>query len=179
MQDSVYFIGNDVQQRVLRMPDAIAALERVYGEWDAGRAMIRPKTNMYVYNPDDDNRYGFSTMEGGGQDLGLVAIRIKSDVQPNHRQVTEVSAEAEPAHELVPRVADLRTVGETVQVLHPEYVEILGRFADDVVLDVLRQRPRLVAHPRLCSRQPDHRAVDHAERSSFPRGRLRNRNRQG
>ena len=89
MQDSVYFIGNDVQQRVLRMPDAIAALERVYGEWDAGRAMIRPKTNMYVYNPDDDNRYGFSTMEGGGQDLGLVAIRIKSDVQPNHRQTAQ------------------------------------------------------------------------------------------
>jgi ornithine cyclodeaminase/alanine dehydrogenase-like protein (mu-crystallin family) len=90
MQDSVFFIGNDVQQRVLTMPDAIAALERTYIEWDAGRATIRPKTNMYVYNNDDDNRYGFSTMEGGGQDLGVVAIRIKSDVQPNRREAAQV-----------------------------------------------------------------------------------------
>ena len=86
--DSVYFIGNDVQQRLLTVEDAIEATERAYLEWDRGRATIRPKTNMYVYNEDADNRYGFSTMEGGAEHLGLVAIRIKSDVQPNRREVT-------------------------------------------------------------------------------------------
>ena len=92
MQDSVYFIGNDVQQRAITMEDAIAAMERAYVEWDAGRATVRPKTNLYVYNNGEDNRYGFSTMEGGGQDLGIVAIRIKSDVQPNRRAIPQAGA---------------------------------------------------------------------------------------
>jgi alanine dehydrogenase len=42
---------------------------------------------MYVYNQGADNRYAFSTMEGGSEHLGLVAIRIKSDLQPNRREV--------------------------------------------------------------------------------------------
>ena len=86
MADPVYFVDNDVQQRVLTIEDAIDAMERTYGEWAAGRATIRPKTNMYVYDDDGEHRYGFSTMEGGGQELGVVAIRIKSDVQPLRRE---------------------------------------------------------------------------------------------
>ena len=89
---SVYFIGNDVQQRLLTLEDAIEATERAYLEWDRGSAAIRPKTNMYVYNEGGDNRYGFSTMEGGSEALGLVAIRIKSDLQPLRREVTPPGA---------------------------------------------------------------------------------------
>ena len=89
---SVYFIGNDVQQRLLTLEDAIEATERAYLEWDQGGAAIRPKTNMYVYNEGGDNRYGFSTMEGGSEGLGLVAIRIKSDLQPLRREVTPPGA---------------------------------------------------------------------------------------
>ena len=59
----------------------------MYREWAAGRATIRPKTNMYVYDDDGEHRYGFSTMEGGSQELGVVAIRIKSDVQPIQREL--------------------------------------------------------------------------------------------
>ncbi|MCH8198574.1 MAG: ornithine cyclodeaminase family protein [Chloroflexi bacterium] len=87
MADSVYFIDNDVQQRVLTIEDAIEVTERMYREWAAGRATIRPKTNMYVYDDDGEHRYGFSTMEGGSQELGVVAIRIKSDVQPIQREL--------------------------------------------------------------------------------------------
>ena len=89
MADPVFFVDNDVQQRVLVIADAIDVMERTYREWDAGRATIRPKTNMYVYDDDGKHRYGFSTMEGGGQELGVVAIRIKSDVQPIQRELPQ------------------------------------------------------------------------------------------
>ena len=62
--DSVYFIGNEVQQRVLTVEAAMDAIEGTYREWDAGQATIGPKTNLYIYN-DDDTRYGFSIIHAG------------------------------------------------------------------------------------------------------------------
>lgn len=79
----VYFIDNEVQQRVLTLPESVAAMEEAYREWDSGRAAIHPKTHLDVYNDDADTRYGFTTMHGGVQKFGLVAMRIKSDLQPN------------------------------------------------------------------------------------------------
>ena len=90
---SVYFIGNDVQQRLLTLEDAIEATERAYLEWDRGRAAIRPKTNMYVYNEGGDNRYGFSTMEGGSEASypaitpnRMAASRTVLDIGPLHEK---------------------------------------------------------------------------------------------
>lgn len=80
--DQVYFIDNDAQQRLLRVEDAMDAIEDAYREWDAGQATIGPKTNMYVYN-DDDTRYGFSIIHGGIKNTGIVAMRIKSDFHRN------------------------------------------------------------------------------------------------
>src|SRR5712692_75981 len=82
---SVYFIHNDVAQRVLTLSECIEAIEDAYREWDAGRAAIRTKTNLYVYNLSEaeTTRYNFATMEGGVQKLGLAAIRMRSDLQYN------------------------------------------------------------------------------------------------
>ena len=88
---SVYFIDNDVQQRVLGIKEAMDEMEAAYREWGTGRAAIHPKTNLYVYN-DDDTHYGFSTIQGGVQSTGLVAIRIKSDLQRNRRPQADPSS---------------------------------------------------------------------------------------
>lgn len=80
--DLVHFIDNDVQQRLLTVEDAMAAIEDAYRQWDAGEATIGPKTNMYIHN-DDDTRYGFSIIHGGVKNIGIVAMRIKSDFHHN------------------------------------------------------------------------------------------------
>jgi len=84
MNRSVYFIDNEVVQRVLTLEDCMEAIEDAYREWDAGRAAIRAKTNLYVYNVGEGEpmRYNFASMEGGVQKLGLFAIRMRSDLQP-------------------------------------------------------------------------------------------------
>ena len=81
---SVYFIDNDVQQRLLGIKESMDEMEAAYRAWDAGQATIHPKTNIYIYN-DDDTHYSFSTIQGGVQPSGIVAIRIKSDLQRNRR----------------------------------------------------------------------------------------------
>ncbi len=85
MVASVYFIHNDAVQRVLTLNECIEAIEDAYREWDAGRAAIRAKTNLYVYNlsEEETTRYNFASMEGGVQKLGLAAIRMRSDLQYN------------------------------------------------------------------------------------------------
>lgn len=87
--DSVLFIDNEVHQRVLRVPDAMDAIEAAYREWHAGDATIGPKTNLYIYN-HDDTRYGYSTIHGGVKSMGLVALRIKSDFHRNTFDRTKI-----------------------------------------------------------------------------------------
>jgi len=87
--DQLYFIDNDVQQRVLTVGDAMEAIEDAYRQWDAGQATIGPKTNMYLYN-DDDTRYGFSIIHGGVKNIGIVAMRVKSDFHQNTYDRMEV-----------------------------------------------------------------------------------------
>src|SRR5437867_7186790 len=64
-------------------------MEDSYRAWDDGFAVIRPKTNLYVYA---DTRYGFSTMEGAVHGTGIVAIRIKSDFHHNAYDRRDVPA---------------------------------------------------------------------------------------
>jgi len=87
--DQLYFIDNDVQQRVLTVGDAMEAIEDAYRQWDSGQATIGPKTNMYLYN-DDDTRYGFSIIHGGVKNIGIVAMRVKSDFHQNTYDRMEV-----------------------------------------------------------------------------------------
>ncbi len=91
--DQLYFIDNDVQQRVLTVGDAMEAIEDAYRQWDAGQATIGPKTNMYLYN-DDDTRYGFSIIHGGVKNIGIVAMRVKSDFHQNTYDRMEVRESA-------------------------------------------------------------------------------------
>jgi ornithine cyclodeaminase/alanine dehydrogenase-like protein (mu-crystallin family) len=62
------------------MPGALAALEPVYRDLAQGRAVNRPQSQTYLPGPLQDSSYCLKTVEGGGQSLGVMALRLTSDV---------------------------------------------------------------------------------------------------
>jgi alanine dehydrogenase len=73
-------LTNEDVEQVLDMATSLAALEPVYRDVPAGRAVLRPQTHTYLPGPLDGSSYCLKTVEGGGASLGVMAIRITSDV---------------------------------------------------------------------------------------------------
>ncbi|HLH24120.1 MAG TPA: ornithine cyclodeaminase family protein [Chloroflexota bacterium] len=73
-------LTNEDVEQVLDMPGALAALEPVYRDLPAGRAVNRPQSQTYLPGPLPGSSYCLKTVEGGGQSLGVMAIRLTSDV---------------------------------------------------------------------------------------------------
>ena len=76
----VLVIDRHVAQEVLSPEAVLSALEEAYKEEGLGSAVNRTKANILVPTPDHDVWYRYCTMEGGIQGMGVVAIRIKSDI---------------------------------------------------------------------------------------------------
>ncbi len=73
-------LTNDDVEQVLDMPAALAALEPIYRELPEGRAVNRPQSQTYLPGPLTGSSYCLKTVEGGAQTLGVMAIRLTSDV---------------------------------------------------------------------------------------------------
>jgi ornithine cyclodeaminase/alanine dehydrogenase-like protein (mu-crystallin family) len=73
-------LTNDDVEQVLDMPRALEALEPVYRELALGGAVNRPQSQTYLPGPLPDSSYCLKTVEGGAQTLGVMAIRLTSDV---------------------------------------------------------------------------------------------------
>jgi alanine dehydrogenase len=73
-------LTNDDVEQVLDMRGALAALEPVYRDLPEGRAVNRPQSQTYLPGPLPDSSYCLKTVEGGAQALGVMAIRLTSDV---------------------------------------------------------------------------------------------------
>ena len=73
-------LTNDDVEQVLGMPAALAALEPIYRELPEGRAVNRPQSQTYLPGPLTGSSYCLKTVEGGAQTLGVMAIRLTSDV---------------------------------------------------------------------------------------------------
>ena len=73
-------LTNDEVEQVLDMPTALAALEPVYRQLAEGRAVNRPQSQSYLPGPLRGSSYCLKTVEGGVQALGVMAIRLTSDV---------------------------------------------------------------------------------------------------
>lgn len=71
-------IDNELVSRLLDMQSCIDAQERAFMQLDSGRAIHRPRIDMYVPCQRDDGYYRWGTMEGAND--GFFAIRMKSDV---------------------------------------------------------------------------------------------------
>lgn len=72
------FIHNDVVEKVLEMETCITCQEVAFLEIQQGRAVVRPRSDLYVPSENEDGYYRWGSMEGASG--GFVAIRMKSDV---------------------------------------------------------------------------------------------------
>jgi len=71
-------INNDEVQQVLTMPDCIRVQEEAFGQLPSGRAIHRPRIDLYYPCDHEDGYYRWGTMEGANNDY--FAIRMKSDI---------------------------------------------------------------------------------------------------
>ena len=74
-------LNNDDVARVLTMKDTIDIQDRAFRGLITGSSVHRPRIDVYVPTDDrPDGYYRWGTMEGASKDLGVFAIRMKSDV---------------------------------------------------------------------------------------------------
>ena len=74
-------LSNDDVERLLTVPDCIAALEEAYVELAEGRGITRTRSDCITptsYGPDAT--YGLKSMDGVVPKFGIGAIRINSDI---------------------------------------------------------------------------------------------------
>jgi ornithine cyclodeaminase/alanine dehydrogenase-like protein (mu-crystallin family) len=77
-------LSNDDVERLLSMPDCIAALEEAYVEMAAGRGITRTRSDCIAPTSySDDAVYGLKSMDGIVPKFGMGAIRINSDIVTN------------------------------------------------------------------------------------------------
>ena len=73
------FIHNDMVAQVLDMETCMACQEAAFLEVRRGRAVVRPRSDLYVPGEEEDGGYyRWGSMEGASG--GYLAIRMKSDV---------------------------------------------------------------------------------------------------
>jgi alanine dehydrogenase len=73
-------LTNEDVEQVLDMPSALAALEPAYRGLATGAAVLRRQSQTYLPGPLADSSYCLKTVEGGSSSLGVMAIRMTSDV---------------------------------------------------------------------------------------------------
>lgn len=71
-------INNDEVEQLLNMQDCIRVQETAFSNLPSGRAIHRPRIDLYYPCDRDDGYYRWGTMEGAND--GFFAIRMKSDV---------------------------------------------------------------------------------------------------
>src|SRR5437867_11387638 len=73
-------ISNEDIESVLTLDVAFKALERAYLDQASGRAVNRPRSDLYLPGVHDGSIYAFKSMEGGLVESKVVALRLNSDV---------------------------------------------------------------------------------------------------
>jgi alanine dehydrogenase len=74
------FIDNETVKRVLTIADSIDSQDRAFRGLAEGGSIHRPRIDVYVPTGREEDYYRWGTMEGASRDLGVFAIRMKSDI---------------------------------------------------------------------------------------------------
>ena len=74
------FIDNETVKQVLSMPECIEAQDIAFRGLPTGASVHRPRIDLYVPTERTDAYYRWGTMEGASKELGVFAIRMKSDI---------------------------------------------------------------------------------------------------
>jgi ornithine cyclodeaminase/alanine dehydrogenase-like protein (mu-crystallin family) len=73
-------INNEEVEKLLDMKSCLEALEIAYGDLLKGDAVYRPRLDVWVPCERPDGYYRWGTMEGASREMGVFAIRMKSDI---------------------------------------------------------------------------------------------------
>jgi ornithine cyclodeaminase/alanine dehydrogenase-like protein (mu-crystallin family) len=73
-------LSNDDVEKVLTMPECLAALEDAYAELATGRGLSRTRSDCLVPTGQGDAHYSLKSMDGVIPKLGIAAVRINSDI---------------------------------------------------------------------------------------------------
>lgn len=73
-------LNNDEIGSLLSMETCLRLLEGAYRELAEGKAVNRPRTDLYLPSTTDQGVYCFKSMEGGLTEEKIVALRFNSDV---------------------------------------------------------------------------------------------------
>ncbi|MEE8518638.1 MAG: ornithine cyclodeaminase family protein [Dehalococcoidia bacterium] len=74
------FIDNDTVRNVLTIEDSINSQDQAFRGLVDGGSIHRPRIDVYVPTGREEDYYRWGTMEGASRDLGVFAIRMKSDI---------------------------------------------------------------------------------------------------
>lgn len=111
-------LNADHVKSVLSMKGCMEVLEDAYRENALGRAVNHSRTHLHMTVPQTDRLYRFKTMPGGLEKLGLLAIRLNSDMVSfpvKNGQRSQVKIAAAPGERFVGQILlynaeDLRLV---------------------------------------------------------------------
>jgi ornithine cyclodeaminase/alanine dehydrogenase-like protein (mu-crystallin family) len=118
-------LSNEDVERLLPMADCIAALEPMYADYSAGRALLSPRVDNIAPAKLDGAYYAFKHMGGTWPARGIQALRINSDV------IRHPLVAGKPRRVKQP-LADGRWVG-LVMLFSTETGALLAMFPDGVM----------------------------------------------
>jgi ornithine cyclodeaminase/alanine dehydrogenase-like protein (mu-crystallin family) len=134
-------LNNDEIDSLLSVDLALRALEKAYREQANGRAINRPRTDLYLPGKEEGTVYSFKSMEGGLEEAGIVALRLNSDV------IHWEAREGRVIKEKIPSAPGKKWVG-LILLFSAETGEPLAIFPDGVI-----QRMRVAATSALAGRE--------------------------
>ena len=73
-------LNNEEIESLISMDLSLSLLEKAYKAQAEGRAVTRPRADLYVPSSVEGGVYAFKSMEGGLADPPIVALRLNSDV---------------------------------------------------------------------------------------------------
>ncbi len=134
-------LSNEEIESLLTVEMALKALELAYVGQAAGKAVNRPRTDLYLPGIHEGSVYAFKSMEGGLVDAKVVALRLNSDViqwQEKQSRIIKEKAPAAPGNKWV----------GLILLFSAETGEPLAIFPDGVV-----QRVRVAVTSALAARE--------------------------
>ena len=89
-------LSNDDIQKALNVKQCLEIMEESYLEQAAGRAVNRPTCHSYLPHSIPQSTYSFKSVDGGVGKLGVLALRVTSDVVQEQQVHSSVRLEKLP-----------------------------------------------------------------------------------
>jgi ornithine cyclodeaminase/alanine dehydrogenase-like protein (mu-crystallin family) len=121
-----WVFNNQEVEQALDLNECLEAFEEAYREQAAGRAVNRPTSQCYLPHALPESSYSFKSVEGGIGNLGVLALRITSDI------LREERVNGSPRLNKIPLAGNSLFVG-LVQLFSTETGELLAIMPDGFI----------------------------------------------